>query len=80
MILKVEGIAHMKGVSKKTGNSYDFYTIHFLSKLRNVNGLAAMTKNISTDVTGIDRVIVGQHYNVETDLNGKVISITPAKT
>lgn len=79
MVIKIEGKQHMQGVSKKTGNKYDFITVHTLMKLPYVDGLAAVTKNIGVDVIAYDRINVGSYYDFQTDFNGNVISVTPAK-
>lgn len=80
MIVKLEGKQHLKGVSRRTGSPYDFITIHFLQKSANVDGLAAMTKNISPSIVDYDRLIVGQHYDFQTDLDGNIITVVPAKS
>lgn len=79
MILKLEGKQHRKGVSQKSGRDYDFIVAHFLMPLSYVEGKAAVTKNISTDVISFDRLIVGQLYDFQTDFNGNVTAVIPAK-
>ena len=46
MRIKVIGKAHLKGTSKKTGNSYDFIQVHYLGKAPGVEGNAALTLNL----------------------------------
>lgn len=79
MVIKIEGKQHKKGISQKNGNSYDFIIVHTLMKVPYVEGLAAVTKNISVDLIAYDRLIVGSYYDFQTDFNGNVTSVTPAK-
>ena len=80
MILKLEGKQHRQGVSKSTGRDYDFIVVHLLMNLPYVEGKAAVTKNISTNIISYDRLLVGQVYDFQTDFNGNVTAVVPAKT
>lgn len=44
--IKVIGKQHMEGTSKKTGQPYNFNTIHYNAPARGVEGVAAKTVNI----------------------------------
>lgn len=79
MILKLEGKRHFRGTSKNSGNNYDFTQIHVLMPQANVDGKAAVVKNIY-DSGAYDRLIVGQYYDFQTDFDGNVVSFNPAKT
>lgn len=78
MILKLEGKRHFKGTSK-SGNAYDFCQIHVLMPQANVDGRAAVTKNIY-DGGAYDKLVVGCMYDFQTDFDGNVVSFAPAKT
>lgn len=79
MIIKVEGKQHRKGISNKTGNSYDFIVVHCLCTLPYVEGKAAVQKNLSTSVIDYDKILVGQYYDFQTDFSGNVTCVIPAK-
>ena len=79
MVLKLEGKQHRKGVSKTNGRDYDFIVVHLLMILPYVEGKAAVTKNISSDLIPYDRLLVGQLYDFQTDFNGNVTAVIPAK-
>ena len=79
MILKIEGKQHRKGVSSKSGREYDFIVVHVLMNQPYVEGKAAVTKNISSDVISFDKLLVGQSYDFQTDFDGNVISVVPAR-
>lgn len=78
MTVKIEGKSHRQGVSK-AGKNYDFVTLHFLARENGVEGYAAVSKNINTSVYAYDKILVGQHYDLEVDFSGNVIGMTPAK-
>lgn len=70
MKIKVYGKAHMEGVSKKTGNPYNFNQIHYLGKARGVDGQAAKTLMLDPMEYPIGSIMVGEEYNVEFDDRG----------
>lgn len=78
MVVKIEGKEHRQGVSK-AGKQYDFITLHFLAKQRGVEGLAAVSKIIDTALIPYDHILVGQHYELEPDLDGNIIGIRVVK-
>lgn len=73
MKIKVYGKAHMEGVSKKTGNPYNFNQVHYLGKARGVDGQAAMTLMLDPKDYPIGSIVVGEEYNVEFDNRGYVV-------
>ena len=73
MKIKVYGKAHMEGVSKKTGNPYNFNQVHYLGKARGVEGQAAMTLMLDPKDYPIGSIVVGEEYNVEFDNRGYVV-------
>lgn len=78
MVVKVEGKEHREGVSK-AGRNYNFNVLHFMGRQAGVEGLAAITKIVDTSVISYDDILVGQHYELEPDFNGNIISVHPAK-
>lgn len=80
MIVKIEGKSRRTGISKKTGNSYDLGFIYFLIPQRGVEGKAAVDKLIDPEQIDMDKILVGQMYDLEIDLNGNVVALHPAKS
>lgn len=78
MVVKIEGKEHRQGVSK-AGKNYDFNVVYFLAKQRGVDGLAAVSKIVDTALIPYDNIIVGQHYDIEIDLNGNIDGMHVAK-
>lgn len=78
MVVKIEGKEHRQGVSK-AGKNYDFINLHFLGRQNGVEGLAAISKIMDTSVIPYENIIVGQHYDLEVDFSGNIISMHPAK-
>lgn len=79
MVIKLEGKVRRTGKSSKTGREYDFGTLYFLCKEKGVDGLAAVGKLVDPFDVDLDKLVVGQYYNLEIDLNGNVMGVTPAK-
>lgn len=73
MKIQVEGKAHLKGTSKRTGNNYDFVEVHYLGKARGVDGLAAKTVHIDPQVCPPSDIVVGGVYDVEFDDRGYAV-------
>lgn len=74
MKIHVEGKAHLKGVSKKSGNPYDFVQVHYLGKARGVEGLAAKTLNLDPRTYPLETISVDHTYEVEFDDRGYCVS------
>lgn len=74
MKIHVEGKAHLKGTSKRTGNDYDFVQVHYLGKARGVDGFAAKTLNLSPQDYPMESIIVGADYNAEFDDRGYCVA------
>lgn len=79
MIVTILGKEHRKGKSSKTGRDYDFTVIHFAAKQRYVDGEAALTKIIGSEVLSFDRIIVGTKYQIEPDFDGNIVSMVAAR-
>ena len=59
MLIKVIGKSHMEGTSKKSGNAYNFNTVHFNAKARGVDGLAAKSANIDNSFMRFEDIVIG---------------------
>lgn len=77
MTIKVIGKAHLKGVSKKTGNPYDFIQIHYNGPARGVEGQAALTASLDPGLYPFADVVVGSDYVLEFDNRGYPVSFLP---
>lgn len=78
MVICLEGKEHRQGTSKR-GSTYDFYVLHFLGKARGVEGQGAIQKLVDPEVIDYDKLLIGQHYDLEADLDGNIIAIKVAK-
>lgn len=79
MVIKLEGKVRRIGTSSKTGRDYDFVTLYFLYKEKDVEGMAAVGKVVDPFIVDLDKLLVGQYYNLDLDLHGNVMGVTPAK-
>lgn len=77
MKIKIEGKAHLKGISKRTNLPYDFIQVHYLGVDRQVIGKAAKTLNLDVQSHNYDGIAVGAEYNVEFDDNRNVVGFDP---
>lgn len=77
MKIKVIGKAHLQGVSKKTGNPYDFIQVHFNGPARGVEGLAAQTVSLDPSQFPFANIIIGCDYTVEFDQRGYPVEFLP---
>ena len=73
MKIKVIGKAHLKGTSKKTGNSYDFYN----GPAFGVEGVAACTLSLDPQQFPYDRIAIGGEYSVEFGPRGYLVEFAP---
>lgn len=77
MKIKVIGKAHLHGVSKRTGNPYDFIQLHYNGTARDVIGTAALQVNLDPSLTRFDEIIVGEEYNLVFDNRGYIVEFSP---
>lgn len=77
MKIKVIGKQHMEGTSKKTGQPYNFNSIHFNAPARGVDGLAAQTVNLDPALYPFSDVIIGAEYELDFDQRGYCVSFRP---
>lgn len=76
--IKVIGKQHMEGTSKKTGQPYNFNTVHYNAPARGVDGLAAKTVNIDPAIYPLAQIAIGAEYVVEFDERGYCVGFEPA--
>lgn len=79
MKIKVFGKQHLSGVSKKTGNKYDFIQLHCLVPQHGVEGEAAKVISVSPSVVDYSSIVLGKTCSIELDFDGRVVSISPEK-
>lgn len=79
MKIKIFGKQHLSGVSKKTGNKYDFIQLHCLVPQRGVEGEAAKVISVSPSVVDYGSISLGKTFSIELDFDGRVVSISPDK-
>lgn len=77
MTIKVIGKAHMKGVSKKTGNPYDFMQVHYNGPARGVEGVAALTASLDPSIYPYESIVIGGEYTLEFDNRGYPVTFLP---
>ncbi len=77
MRIRIEGKAHLKGMSKRTGQPYDFIQVHYLAPDRGVVGKAALTLALEPQNYNFDAIPVGSEVNVEFDNRGNVVTFSP---
>lgn len=78
MKIKVLGKQHLEGVSKKTGQPYNFNQVHYLGKARGVEGQAALTLMLDPVEYPIGSIQLGKDYIVEFDGRGYLQEFSPA--
>lgn len=77
MRIKVVGKAHLKGISKKTGNPYDFNQVHYTGPARGVEGLSAQTLSLDPQTYPYDSITLGIDYDAEFDNRGYLVDFRP---
>lgn len=78
MKIKVLGKQHLEGISKKTGQPYNFNQVHYLGKQRGVEGQAALTLMLDPIEYPIGSIQLNKDYIVEFDGRGYLQEFTPA--
>lgn len=62
------GVQHLSGTSKKTGDPYNFYQLHAISRSpRMEKGFSVQTFNVSPQVWDQFPLEVGQQFRATTD-------------
>lgn len=76
--IKLFGVAHRKGISKKTGNPYDFGELHMAVPKHGVVGEAAEQKIVDASFCDLDRLVPGI-YEADFDSDGNLLSLSPVQ-
>lgn len=77
MKIRVIGKTHLQGVSKRTGNPYNFIQVYYNGPARNVIGEAAMNLSLDPSMVQYDSILVPADYNVEFDQRGYPVVFAP---
>ena len=77
MKIKVIGKAHREGVSKKSGNPYNFNQVHYTGPARGVEGLSAQTLSLDPQTYPYDSITLGIDYDAEFDNRGYLVDFRP---
>jgi len=77
MKIKVVGKARLTGVSKKTGNAYDFIQVHYLGRARGVIGDAALTVSLDPQVYSYEKIPVPCDACIDFDNHGFPVEFAP---
>ena len=72
----VVGKVRRTGVSKRTGQSYDFVEVHYTALTRGILGEAALTATIDPTIIPFESLEPGL-YNFEFDHRGSLVALTP---
>ncbi len=77
MRITVIGKQHLKGISKKTNNAYNFIQLHYNAPAMSVEGVAAQTVNVDPSFYPYESIQIGEVYVVEFDRRGYVVEFYP---
>jgi len=76
MKVHIIGKNHRKGTSKKSGNPYDLWDLHYTGPQRGVTGEAAIVKTVDPGLFYLEAMTVPGDYLVEYDGQGNIISLS----
>lgn len=80
MEIKVIGKQRMKGVSKKTGNEYDFNIVYYIGHEDDrVIGQHGCQLNLDPDMIAFNSIVVGAAYDVEFGPRNRVVAFKSVK-
>lgn len=65
MKIKVIGKQHMQGISKKSGNPYDFICVYFVDRVQGGVGERGEQINLDPALYDFNLISVGKEYEVE---------------
>ncbi len=75
--IKVIGKQHMEGTSRRTGQAYNFNSIHYNAPARGVEGVAAKVVNIDPTIFPFAQIAIGSEYEVDFDERGYCVDFRP---
>lgn len=79
MIVEIIGKQHREGVSKKSGNSYNFNVVYFIGKDRGVIGSRGLEILLEPDLFPLDDIQVGARYDIQFGFRGAVLNFCKVK-
>lgn len=74
--IKLFGIVHRNGISKKTGEPYDFGELHMAVPKHGVVGEAAVRKIVDGSFCDFDKLAPGV-YDADFDDDGNLLALRP---
>lgn len=74
MIINVIGKRHCSGISKKSGNPFDFSEVFYIGTQRNIEGQAGLSFTVDPSVLSYPEIVVGADYNAEFGPGGYLVS------
>lgn len=79
MIVEIIGKQHREGVSKKTGNSYNFNAVYYIGTDRGVIGSRGLEILLDSDLFPLDDIQVGARYDIQFGPRGAVVNFSKVK-
>lgn len=79
MIVEIIGKQHREGVSKKTGNSYNFNVVYYVGPDRGVIGSRGMEILLEPDLFPLHDIQLGARYDIEFGPRGVVMNFSKVK-
>ena len=78
MVVHLLGKEHLEGVSKSSGKPYSFDKVYVAFSQPHVDGQAVRDLMIPSNFD-FSRLVVGQHYNFDFDMTGRLVGVSAAK-
>ena len=79
MIVEIIGKSHREGVSKKSGNPYNFNVVFYIGTDRGVIGSRGLEILLAPDLFPLDNIQVGARYDVQFGPRGSVVNFSKVK-
>lgn len=79
MIVEIIGKQHREGVSKKTGNFYNFNVVYYIGTVRDVIGSRGLEILLDPDLFPLDDIQVGARYDIQFGPRGDVLNFSKVK-
>lgn len=79
MIVEIIGKQHREGVSKKTGNSYNFNVAYYIGTDRGVDGSRGFEVILDPAFFPLDEIEVGARYDIQFGPRGDVVIFSKVK-
>lgn len=79
MIVEIIGKQHREGVSKKSGNPYNFNVVFYVGADRGVIGSRGQEILLEPDLFPLDDIQVGARYDIQFGPRGSVVNFSRVK-